>query len=272
MILEKPSLEYVKMEQEEDIAIVRVDRPKALNALNRTVLEELKKIFIYIESCSVRLKAKEPISTVIFTGTGDKSFIAGADILEMKGMSNKEAESFAHLGQEVTKQIELLSQPVIAAVNGFALGGGCELAMACDFILASENAIFGQPETNLGLLPGFGGCVRLPRYVGLARAKELIFTGRKFSATEAREMGLVLEVVKKEELISRAKSMAKDIRKSSPLAVATSKRTIRQIYAKETDIALKEEAAFFAAIFGTHDQIEGTTAFTEKRKPNFLGE
>ena len=265
-MIEKPSLEYVKLEQEEGIAILRIDRPKALNALNKVMLEELKKIFLYIESRSSKFKVEDPILTVILTGAGEKSFIAGADILEMKDMSSKEAESFAHMGQEVTKQMELLCQPIIAAVNGFALGGGCEMAMACDFILASENALFGQPETNLGLIPGFGGCVRLPRYVGLARAKELIFTGRKFSAAEALEMGLVLEVVKQEALIPKAKAIAKEIKKSSPLSVAVSKRTIRQTYTKDSDTALKEESAFFASLFGSHDQREGTAAFAEKAK------
>ena len=268
----RPTFENLKLEVEGRIATLRVDRPKALNALNEATLRELEKAFHYIESCSASRHGAERIDAVIFTGGGEKAFIAGADILEMKDKSKSAGEEFARFGQRITHQMELLTQPIIAAVNGFALGGGCEFAMACDFIIASENAVFGQPEVALGIMPGFGGCVRLPRYVGLARAKELIYTGRKFKAEEAKAMGLVLEVMPQAALIGRAKSMAEEILKSSPLAVARSKRTMDQVLGEGTIEALAKEAQVFGSLFGSHDQREGMQAFAEKRKADFKGE
>ena len=270
--MEKPSFENIRLDVENRIATVMVNRPQALNALNERTLRELQKAFMYIETCAPSRGGPETIDVVIFTGAGEKSFIAGADIIEMKDKSPAEGEVFARLGQNITHQMELLSQPVIAAVNGFALGGGCEFAMACDFILASENALFGQPEVALGIMPGFGGCVRLPRYVGLARAKELIFTGRKFKAAEAKAMGLVLEVLPLAELLPRARAIAAEIQKVSPLAVARSKKAMDQVLGEASGEALRAEAQVFGSLFGSHDQREGMTAFADKRKAEFRGE
>ena len=272
MTVARPSFENLRLEVEGRIATLLVDRPKALNALNLATLRELEKAFHYIESCASGRHAAETIDAVIFSGGGEKAFIAGADILEMKDKSKSEGEEFAKFGQRITHQMELLSQPIIAAVNGFALGGGCEFAMACDFILASDNAVFGQPEVALGIMPGFGGCVRLPRYVGLARAKELIYTGRKFKAEEAKAMGLVLEVMPQAALMARARSLAEEILKVSPLAVARSKRTIDQVMGDGSIAALGKEAQVFGSLFGSHDQREGMRAFAEKRKADFKGE
>ena len=270
--MQKPPFEYLSLETNDQIATLTIDRPKALNALSEGVLRELQKAFNYIESCAPGHDGAERIDVVIFTGAGEKSFIAGADILEMKDKSPKQGEELARFGQSITHQLELLPQPVIAAVNGFALGGGCEFAMACDFILASENAVFGQPEVALGIMPGFGGCVRLPRYVGLARAKELIYTGRKFKADEAKAIGLALEVLPLAELLPRARQVAAEIRKVSPLAVSRSKRAMDQVLGETSVEALKTEAQVFGSLFGSHDQREGMTAFAEKRKAEFRGE
>lgn len=268
----RPTFSNLNFSVEAGVALVAVNRPKALNALNHATLLELEQVFTYIEKCAPGHGGEEKIDVVVFTGAGEKSFIAGADILEMKDKSVKAGEEFARLGQAITQQMELLSQPVIAAVNGFALGGGCEFAMAADFILASENALFGQPEVALGIMPGFGGCVRLPRYVGAARAKELIFTGRKFKAEEARAMGLVLEVLPAAELMPRAFAIAREIQKNSPLAVGRAKRTMDQINGQSTVEALASEALVFGSLFGSHDQREGMTAFAEKRRAEFRGE
>lgn len=270
--MEKPSFENLELVIEDRIAYLSVNRPKALNALNTNTISELRTAFNYIEFCAAGGESSERVDVVIFTGAGEKAFIAGADILEMKDKDPKAGEEFARLGQGVTYQMETLPQPIIGAINGYALGGGCEFAMACDILIASDNAVFGQPEVQLGIMPGFGGCLRLARYVGLARAKELIYTGRKFKADEAKSIGLVQEVVAQSELLDRAKMMAKMITASSPLAVARSKRTINQIIHHATDEALREEALIFGSLFGSHDQREGMTAFAEKRSPEFTGQ
>lgn len=270
--MSQPSFENLLFSVENKIAIISFNRPKALNALNRATLMDLRKALLYVEACSSGRHGPEVIDVVILTGAGEKSFVAGADILEMKDLSTSDAEAFARLGQSVTRSLELLQQPVIAAVNGFALGGGCEFAMACDFILASENASFGQPEVALGLIPGFGGTVRLAKYIGLQAARELIYTGRKINAAKAKELGLVSEVVSQADLLPRAKAIAEEIMKNSPLAVAKSKKLMNQISHMSMDDALREEALLFSSIFATSDQREGTTAFVEKRKANFKGE
>lgn len=269
--MEKPNFENLELTVENHIATLKVNRPKALNALNGDTLLELRSAFNYIEFCAAGGSSPERIDVVIFTGAGEKAFIAGADILEMKDKDARAGEEFARLGQSVTYQMETLPQPIIGAVNGYALGGGCEFAIACDIILASDNAVFGQPEVCLGIMPGFGGCLRLARFVGLPRAKELIYSGRKFKADEAKAMGLAQEVVNSGELISRANAMAESFCQNSPLAVARSKRTINQIVHHSTDEALREEALIFGSLFGTHDQREGMTAFAEKRSPEFTG-
>jgi enoyl-CoA hydratase len=270
----RPSFENLLLDVKDGVATVSFHRPKALNALNEATLRELKAALTWIEHHAAAREgaAEEQVDVVILTGAGEKSFVAGADILEMKDKSHEEGEAFARFGQSVTRAIELLPQPVIAAVNGFALGGGCEFAIACDFILAAENAVFGQPEVALGIIPGFGGSVRLARFVGQPRARELIYTGRKIKAAEALRIGLANEVVPAADLLKRANEIAQEIRRNSPLAVARSKRLMNQIYTMPIDGALREEALLFGSIFGSYDQREGMGAFAEKRKATFKGE
>ncbi|NUM88837.1 MAG: enoyl-CoA hydratase/isomerase family protein [Bdellovibrionales bacterium] len=267
-----PSFENLLFDVKDGVAVVSFHRPQALNALNEATLKELRAAILWIEHHAAGREGSPTVDAVILTGSGEKSFVAGADILEMKGKSPQEGEDFARVGQAVTRALELLPQPVIAAVNGFALGGGCEFAMACDFTLASENAVFGQPEVALGIIPGFGGTVRLARYVGLARARELILTGRKIKADEALRIGLVNEVVPQARLLERAHAVAQEIRRNSPLAVARAKKLMNQVESLSVDAGLREEALQFSGLFGSHDQREGMGAFSEKRKPAFKGE
>jgi enoyl-CoA hydratase len=269
-----PHFQNLAIQVKEGVATVAFNRPAALNALNRATLEELKAAMVWLEHHgSGREGARDlPIDVVVLTGSGEKAFVAGADILEMKQLSPAEGESFARLGQGVTRAIELLPQPVIGAINGFSLGGGCEFALACDFLIASENAVFGQPEVALGIIPGFGGSVRLARAIGLPAARQWIYSGRKVKAQEALALGLVQEVVPLAQLLARAEAMAQEIRKNSPYAVARAKRLMNQIYTMPIDGALREEALLFGATFGSYDQREGMQAFAEKRKANFRGE
>lgn len=272
-----PKFENLLLEVKEGVAVLSFNRPKALNALNEATLRELRAALNWIEHHGAgregaALAGEQRVDVVILTGTGEKSFVAGADILEMKDKSHDQGEEFARYGQTVTRAIELLPQPVIAAVNGFALGGGCEFAISCDFIIASENAVFGQPEVALGIIPGFGGSIRLSRFVGFPRARELIYTGRKIKAPEALRIGLANEVVPLSGLMARAHEIAQEMRKNSPLAVARSKKLMNQIYHLPIDQALREEALLFGSIFGSHDQREGMGAFADKRKAAFKGE
>lgn len=271
-----PKFENLLLDVSEGVATVSFNRPKALNALNEATLQELRKALVWIEHHAAGREGAdtggERVDVVILTGTGEKSFVAGADILEMKDKGFEEGEAFARFGQSVTRAIELLPQPVIAAVNGFALGGGCEFALACDFILASENAVFGQPEVALGIIPGFGGSVRLARFVGQPRARELIYTGRKIKADEALRIGLANAVVPLSGLLPKAREIAQEMRRNSPMAVARSKRLMNHIYTMPVDQALREEALIFGGIFGSYDQREGMGAFADKRKPTFKGE
>jgi enoyl-CoA hydratase len=271
-----PKFENLLIEIKDRVATVSFNRPKALNALNEATLKELRAALVWLEHHAAGREGAsatgESVDVVILTGTGEKSFVAGADILEMKDKGHEEGERFARLGQGVTRALELLPQPVIAAVNGFALGGGCEFAISCDFILASDNAVFGQPEVALGIIPGFGGSVRLARFVGQPRARELIYSGRKIKAAEALRIGLANEVVPQADLLKRAHEIAQEIRKNSPMAVARSKKLMNQIYTMPIDNALREEALQFGSIFGSYDQREGMTAFAEKRKAAFKGE
>lgn len=274
--MSQPSFENLLLEIADGVATLSFNRPKALNALNEATLKELRAALVWIEHHAAGREGADSggprIDVVILTGSGEKSFVAGADILEMKDKSFEEGEAFARLGQGVTRAMELLPQPVIAAVNGFALGGGCEFALACDFILASENAVFGQPEVALGIIPGFGGSVRLARFVGQPRARELIYTGRKIKADEALRIGLANAVVPLAQLLPKAREIAQEMRKNSPMAVARSKRLMNHIYTMPIDQALREEALMFGGIFGSYDQREGMGAFAEKRKPTFKGE
>jgi len=247
------------------ITVIKISRPKALNALNTETLQELKEI--------LRKEAdNNETRVVVLTGDGDKSFIAGADISEMKDKSNEEGVRFAQLGHEVTKLLELMPKPTIAAVNGFALGGGTEMAIACDFIVASEKAVFGQPEVGLGIIPGFGATIRLAKFVGLPKAKELIFSGARIKADEALSIGLVNHVHPTEKFMSQVLELAKVIACQSLTAVARAKKLMNE-FSESTGLNFKldAEAQSFGQLFGTHDQREGMSAFVEKRKPKFQG-
>ncbi len=254
------------LEERGTTIIVRVNRPKALNALNSQVLREFSDLLD-------ELNRRKDIRAVIVTGEGEKAFIAGADIAEMSGMSQVLAMEFARRGQAVTQKLELLNVPVIAAVNGYALGGGCEIALGCDFILASTTAVFGQPEVSLGLITGFGGAVRLAEFVGWPLARELIYTGRRVDAAEALRIGLVNRVVEPARLLDEALALAEAIGANSPLAVKKVKAVMNKVRSEASVAAkLDLEARAFSTVFTTYDQREGTKAFLEKRKAQFKGE
>ncbi|WP_129600884.1 short-chain-enoyl-CoA hydratase [Anaerophilus nitritogenes] len=255
--------QFIEMEKQEKIAILKINRPKALNALNSQVLKELD-CLIY------ELEADEDVDVLIITGEG-KAFVAGADIAEMKDLGAEEGRVFGNLGQKVFRRIEKMEKPVIAAVNGFALGGGCELAICCDMRIASEKAKFGQPEVGLGIIPGFSGTQRLPRLVGVGKAKELIFTGDVINALEAEKIGLVNKVVAPEVLMEEAMNLAKKIAKNAQKAVRYANIAINR--GSETDIetGIEMEGNLFGLCFATKDQEEGMTAFLEKRSADFQG-
>lgn len=250
------------LEKEAGLAILYINRPKALNALNSETLQEIKAAIIDV-------KDDAAVEALIITGAGDKAFVAGADISFMQNLSAVEGRYFGLLGQEVFRNIESLEIPVIAAVNGFALGGGCELSLACDIRLASENARFGQPEVSLGITPGFGGTQRLPRIIGEGRAKELIYSARNINAQEAYRVGLVNQVYPPESLMEEAKKLAKSITANAPLAVRFSKAAINKGMQTDIDTALAIEADLFGMCFSTEDQKEGMSAFINKTKPTF---
>jgi enoyl-CoA hydratase len=247
------------------IRVIKISRREALNALNTQTLDEMK--------VALSAAAMDPsVRVLILTGDGDKSFIAGADIAEMKDKNAGEGIRFAQLGHEVTKLLELMPKPTIAAVNGFALGGGTEMAIACDFIVASDKALFGQPEVGLGIIPGFGATIRLAKFVGLPRAKELIFSGRRFKADEAAQLGLVNHVYPAAEFWAKTLELARSISTQSALAVARSKKLLNEFSESVgLNFKLDGEAQNFGQLFGTHDQREGMSAFVEKRKPKFEG-
>jgi enoyl-CoA hydratase len=250
--------------EQDGIAKIVVNRPDKLNALNRTVLDELAR--------AVRTVSRSGGPRVaILTGAGDRAFVAGADIAEMSTMTTAQAKEFADAGHAACALIEQAPCPFIAAVHGFALGGGCELALACDFIYATEKARFGQPEVNLGIMPGFGGTQRLARRVGPGRARELVYTGDHVLADQALAMGLVNAVVPPAELEERVLAVAKKIASKAPLAIAASKRVM--LRGAETDLptGCELEAQAFAGLFGSEDQREGTRAFLEKRTIAFVG-
>lgn len=246
------------------VALVTINRPAALNALSQAVLEELNAAF-------TELATAEDVACVILTGSGAKAFVAGADIAAMQAMDAVTAEAFARVGHDLMNLIENFPKPVIAAVNGFALGGGCELAMACDIRIAAENARFGQPEVNLGVIPGFGGTLRLSRLVGKGRAKELIFTGDMIDAQEAYRIGLANKVVAAEELLAAAQAMAIKICAKGPVAVRFAKQSVDNGLEMDLDRAGRSEAGLFGLCFATADQKEGMQAFLEKRPAKFTG-
>ncbi len=247
------------------IAVLILNRPRALNALNSATLRELRVALMGLaEDSTVRV--------VVFTGEGEKAFIAGADIAEMKDLSPGDGVAFAQSGHEVAKLLETMPKPVIAAVNGFALGGGTEMALACDFIIASEKAVFGQPEVGLGIIPGFGGCFRLARAVGLPRAKELIYSGRRVKADEAMAIGLVNHVLPAEGFLKAVIEHARTIAGQSASAVSKAKSLMVEFTeAMGLNTKIDAEAHAFGRLMGSFDQREGMGAFTEKRKPNFQG-
>lgn len=249
---------FVKFEQQGHVGIITIDRPDALNALNSQVLSDLDAVLD-------RVEAEDEIYVVILTGAG-RSFVAGADIGGMKGFTSSDGKKFGVRGGNVFLKLENLSKPVIAAVNGFALGGGCELAMACDIRLASEKAKFGQPEVGLGITPGFGGTQRLPRIVGVSKAMELILTAQVIGAAEAKEIGLVSAVCPPEELMERAMELAQAICANAQIAVRESKRCIRMGMQTDIHTAAAFEAEAFGVTCGTADKDEGMGAFLEKRK------
>ncbi|HIY74055.1 enoyl-CoA hydratase-related protein [Intestinimonas butyriciproducens] len=253
------------LEVENGVALLTINRPKALNALNSETLAELN-------TCLAELENNDEVKVVILTGSGEKSFVAGADISEMVNATPAEGRKMGLLAREAFGRLENMPQVTIAAVNGFALGGGCEISMACDIRVASDNAKFGQPECGLGILPGFGGTQRLPRLVGKGRAKELIFTCDMISADDAFRMGLANHVVPQAELIDYCKAMAGRIMKNGPLAVALAKQAINTGSDTDLDSGLKLEANLFGLSFSTADKMEGMTAFLEKRKEkHFIG-
>jgi enoyl-CoA hydratase len=256
---------HLLVEQGEGWVLITLARPKVLNALNRELLQELDEAITWIEQ-------NEQIRVVILTGAGDKAFVAGADISELRAIPTAaQAEELALFGQNIFNRIENLPKPVIMAVNGFALGGGCELAMSGDILLASEQAKFGQPEVNLGVIPGYGGTQRLARAVGKNMAKYLCMTGEFLSASEAKELGLVQKIYPSDTLIEEAKKLAGKIAKKPPIALKLIKKTIHQGLDIDLQTGLKMEAAYFGLAFETEDRIEGMDAFLQKRKPQFQG-
>lgn len=254
----------VQLEFDGPIATVTINRPKALNALNRATLLE-------INAAADVLATRDDIRGVILKGGGDRAFVAGADIAEMRDLTPAEAAEFSRIGSVAFRKLELLPQVVIAAVHGFALGGGCELAMACDLIYASDKAKFGQPEVNLALVPGFGGTQRLLRRVPYGKAMELLVTGAVINANEALSLGLVQRVVAPEELLETARATLLTVASRGPLAVAATKRLTQRAADRALDAGLAEESREFGAIFGTADAREGMDAFVSKREAAFTG-
>ncbi len=248
---------FVQLETKDHVAVLKISRPEALNALNTEVMEQLDKALDELDLDNLRC--------LIVTGEGPKSFVAGADIGEMSNLSKREGEAFGKRGNDVFRKLETLPIPTIAAVNGFALGGGCELAMSCDIRLASEKALFGQPETSLGITPGFGGTQRMARLIGPGKAKELIYTARNFKAPEALEIGLVQAVYPAEELMAEAEKMAQRIAGNAPIAVRASKKAIDDGIHLSMDEAIVVEEKLFGDCFESEDQRNAMSAFVEKR-------
>ena len=259
-----PKLENVLCEKKGVIAYVTVNRPKVLNALNTPTWADLRKAF-------EDARDDAAVRGVILTAAGNKAFIAGADISEVAHDTALEAEQSSRFGQEVLNLIENLGKPVIAAINGFALGGGCETAMACTIRIAVENAMFGQPEVKLGLLPGGGGTQRLPRLVGKGRALQLILSGEMISAQEAYRIGLVNEIVPAADLITRAEAILNKITANAPVAVRLALKAVNSGMETSQSEGLRLEASYFGLCVSTEDKKEGTSAFLEKRAPQFHG-
>ncbi|MBO5564967.1 MAG: enoyl-CoA hydratase/isomerase family protein [Lachnospiraceae bacterium] len=251
-------MSLVLYEAKDAIGIITINRPEALNALNADVLTALNEVLDQIDQNTIR--------AIIVTGSGDKSFVAGADIAQMSKLTAAEGEAFGKKGNDVFLKLESFPIPTIAAVNGFALGGGCELSMACDMRICSDNAVFGQPEVGLGITPGFGGTQRLARIAGVGMAKQMVLSARNIKAEEALRIGLVNAVYPQAELMDEAMKLAGAIAKNAPIAVRASKRAINEGLSLPIEEAVVVEEKAFGSCFETHDQIEGMSAFLEKRK------
>ena len=258
--------QFVAVERDGAIAVVTIQRPDKLNALNAEVVSQLEAAFLGLAAAG----EADAVRAAVLTGAG-KAFVAGADIAEMAALGTAGAKRFADAGQRLCATIEGLPFPVVAAVNGFALGGGCEIALACDFLYAADTAKLGQPEVSLGVIPGFGGTQRLARRVGIGRARELVYTGDMVTAADALAMGLVNVVVPGAELLQRARETAKKIAQKGPLAVAAAKRVMLRGEGADLVSACELEATAFAALFGTEDQKHGMRAFLDKQKASFTG-
>ena len=257
-------LKHVRLEWDGDLAVVTIDRQEKLNALNAEVLAELGEVF-------ERLRDDQDVRGVVLTGGGTKAFVAGADIGELARLDPVGGVALSRRGQDLFLAIERFPKPVLAAVGGFALGGGCELALACHLRLAGDNARFGLPEVGLGVIPGYGGTVRLARLVGLGRAVEMILSGEMIDAARAAEIGLVSAVVPRAELLERGKELLRRITRNGPVAVRLALESIYAALDADTRGALDREAALFGLLAATSDMREGTGAFLEKRKPQFTG-
>ena len=255
--------QFLKFEHNEGITVLKISAPKSLNALNSSILKELDDFVGHLDAQT---------RVLIITGDGEKSFVAGADISEMAHLNEPQGQEFGRLGAQVFRRIELLPIPVIAAVNGFALGGGCELAMACDIRIASSKAKFGQPEVGLGIIPGFSGTYRLPKLIGQGYAKEMIYTGKVIRADEALRIGLVNAVYEPEELMGKAMEMAAMMLKNAAIAIRLAKQSINDGYDLDADAAIALENKLFGQCFATKDQKEGMDAFLNKRPAAFTGE
>lgn len=255
----------IDLEYEGHVALITINQPDKLNALNS---DRLRSLFLRVQEASLH----PDVRAIVLAGAGERAFAAGADIKEMASMGQEEGRVFGELGQAVALALENAAQPVIAAVNGFAFGGGCELALACDIRLASDNAVFAQPEVSLGIPPGWGGSQRLPRLVGPGIASELIFTGRRVDAGEALRIGLVNAVHPASELLPKAMDMARQIAANSPGSVQAAKRLVALTQGADYRDGLAAEVTAFAVAFGRPDQIEGMSAFVEKRAPVFTSE
>lgn len=249
---------YVDYSIQEDVGIVVIDRPEALNALNTQVLDDLESVIDAIDTDAIR--------AVLITGSGERSFAAGADIKEMSDMTRAQALAYGKKGNDLFLKIENFPVPVIAVVNGFCLGGGCELAMSCDIRICSENAMFGQPETGLGITPGYGGTQRLARIVNVAIAKEMLFTASNIKAQRALQIGLVNAVYPQEQLMDEALKLAKKIAKNAPIAVRACKKAVNEGLRTSIDKGIEIEEKLFSGCFESEDQREGMKAFLEKRK------
>jgi enoyl-CoA hydratase len=254
----------VDVRREGRVALITVNRPEALNALSSDILEELHDEL-------TALKRDADIGAIVLTGAGEKAFIAGADIHEMATKTALQAREYAELGQEVSHMLETMRKATIAAVNGYALGGGCEMAIACDLRIAADHAVFGQPEINLGIMPGWGATQRLARTTSIGFAKEMILTGRMVPAQEAFDRGLVQHVLPAAEVLPKAMELAETIASKSPVALAYCKDSTNRALHGDIGANLVHEADLFSILFSTEDAKEGLGAFTEKRKPRFVG-